>query len=70
LAVTDPVPDLLPPVLSALRGALRTELHAFLVTAQDALDELAPAEVLAGAPFETRASVYPIQQRLMQLPAN
>jgi hypothetical protein len=45
-------------------------LHAFLVTAQDALDELAPAEVLAGAPFETRASVYPIQQRLMQLPAN
>lgn len=65
-----PVPELLPPVLLALRGALRTEVHAFLVTAQDALNELAPAEVLAGAPFETRASLHPSQQRLLQLPAN
>jgi hypothetical protein len=66
----DPVPELLPPVLLALRGALRTEVHAFLITAQDALNELAPAEVLAGAPFETRASLHPSQQRLLQLPAN
>ncbi|MBT2793524.1 hypothetical protein [Paraburkholderia strydomiana] len=65
-----PVPELLPPVLLALRGALRTEVHAFLVTAQDALNELAPAELLAGAPFETRASLHPSQQRLLQLPAN
>jgi hypothetical protein len=65
-----PVPELLPPVLLALRGALRTEVHAFLVTAQDALNELAPAEILAGAPFETRASLHPSQQRLLQLPAN
>ncbi|CAE6844205.1 hypothetical protein R69658_06864 [Paraburkholderia aspalathi] len=65
-----PVPELLPPVLLALRGALRTEVHAFLVTAQDALNELAPAEVLAGSPFETRASLHPSQQRLLQLPAS
>jgi hypothetical protein len=65
-----PVPELLPPVLLALRGALRTEVHAFLVTAQDALNELAPAELLAGVPFETRASLHPSQQRLLQLPAN
>jgi hypothetical protein len=66
----DPVPELLQPVLLALRGALRTEVHAFLVTAQDALNELAPAEVLAGIPFETRASLHPSQQRLLQSPAN
>lgn len=66
----EPVPELLPPVLLALRGALRTEVHAFLVTAQDALNELAPAEVLAGAPFETRAPLHPSQQRILQLPAS
>jgi hypothetical protein len=64
------VPELLPSVLLALRGALRTEVHTFLVTAQDALNELSPAEVLAGAPFETRASLHPSQQRLLQLSAN
>ncbi|MEW6342941.1 MAG: hypothetical protein AB1704_19960 [Pseudomonadota bacterium] len=65
----DPVPELLPAVLLALQGALRTEVHAFLVTSEDALNELAPAEVLAGAPFETRTSLHSSQQRLMQLPA-
>lgn len=65
-----PVPELLQPVLLALRGALRTEVHAFLVTAQDMLNELAPAEVLAGVPFETRTSLHPSQQRLLQLVAN
>ena len=65
----EPVPELLPPVLSALRGSLRTEVHAFLVTAQDALNELAPAEVLAGVPFETRPALHQSQRRLLQLPA-
>ena len=65
----DPVPELLPSVLLALQGALRTEVHAFLVTAQDALNELAPAEMLAGVPFVTRASVHASQHRLLQLPA-
>jgi hypothetical protein len=67
---TDPVPELLQPVLLALQGALRTEVHVFLATARDRLNELAPAEVLAGTPFETRASLHPSQQRLLQLPAN
>jgi hypothetical protein len=65
----EPVPELLQPVLVALRGALRTEVHAFMVTTQDALNELAPAEVLAGAPFETRASLHASQQRLLALSA-
>jgi len=66
----EPVPELLPPVLLALRGSLRTEVHAFMVTAQDVLNELAPAEVLAGACFETRSSVHPSQERILQLPAS
>lgn len=66
----DPVPELLPSVLLALQGALRTEVHAFLVTSQDALNELAPAEVLAGVPFETRTSLHSSQQRLLQLPSS
>lgn len=65
----EPVPELLQPVLVALRGSLRTEVHAFFVTAQDALNELAPAEALAGVPFETRPSLHPSQLRLLQLPA-
>jgi hypothetical protein len=66
----EPVPDLLQPVLVALRGSLlRTEVHAFFVTAQDALNELSPAETLAGAPFETRPSLHSSQLRLLQLPA-
>jgi hypothetical protein len=65
----EPVPELLEPVLVALRGALKYEVHAFLVTAQDALNELAPAEMLAGMPFETRASLHASQHRLLGLPA-
>ena len=64
----EPVPELLQPVLFALRGSLRIEVHAFFVTGQDELNELAPAEVLAGVPFETRPSVHPSQLRLLQLP--
>ncbi|MGV7241669.1 hypothetical protein [Caballeronia sp. M23-90] len=65
----EPVPDLLPPILAALRGSIRTEIHAFLVAERDELNELAPAELLAGIPFETRAGVHASQLRLMQLPA-
>lgn len=65
----EPVPELLQPVLIALRGALRNEVHAFLVTGQDALNELAPAEVLAGTGFETRSSLHASQLRILNLPA-
>ncbi|KVE79364.1 hypothetical protein DF038_39145 [Burkholderia cepacia] len=65
----EPVPELLPPVLDALRGALTTEVHAFLVTAHDELNELSPAELLAGKPFAGRGEMHASQKRLLQLTA-
>lgn len=64
-----PVPELLPAVLSELRGSVTTEVHAFLVTARDELNELAPAELLAGKPFAGRGDLHSSQTRLLQLPA-
>ena len=64
----DPVPNLLPQVIAALRGVMQFEIHAFLVTQQDELNELSPAEVLAGLPFETRSQVLPEQGRILSLP--
>jgi len=64
----DPVPNLLPQVITALRGVMQFEIHAFLVTQQDELNELSPAEVLAGLPFETRSQVLPEQGRILSLP--
>jgi hypothetical protein len=64
----DPVPNLLPQVIAALRGVMQFEIHAFLVTQQDELNELSPAEVLAGRPFETRREVLPEQDRILSLP--
>ncbi|RDU95927.1 hypothetical protein DWV00_26880 [Trinickia dinghuensis] len=58
-----------PDVLAALRRAARTEVHAFLVTAQDPLNELSPAEMLAGMPFATRTGLHASQSRLLRLPA-
>ncbi|MGS1024124.1 hypothetical protein [Burkholderia glumae] len=65
----EPVPELLPQVLDKLRGALETEVHAFFVTERDELNELAPAEVLAGKLFEGRGSPHASQRRLLNLPA-
>lgn len=63
----DPVPSLLPHVITELRGVLQFELHAFFVTQQDDLNELSPAEMLAGLPFENRQAVSPAQERLLSL---
>lgn len=63
----DPVPSLLPHVITELRGVLQFELHAFFVTQQDDLNELSPAEMLAGLPFENRGAVSPAQARLLSL---
>ncbi|MPV69142.1 hypothetical protein [Burkholderia sp. BE17] len=64
----DPVPSLLPQVIAELRGVMQFELHAFFVTEQDELNELSPAEVLAGLPFESRHDVPPEQARMLSLP--
>lgn len=62
------VPELLPKVLDQFRGALETEIHAFFVTARDELNELAPAELLAGKLFEGRGAPHASQRRLLSLP--
>ena len=46
-----------------------TEVHAFLVTARDELNELAPAKLLAGKPFAGRGYLHSSQMRLLQPPA-
>ncbi|WP_020071107.1 hypothetical protein [Paraburkholderia caledonica] len=63
------VPELLPKILDQFRGALETEVHAFLVTARDELNELAPAELLAGKLFEGRGAPHASQRRMLNLPA-
>ncbi|WP_186033983.1 hypothetical protein [Burkholderia gladioli] len=63
------VPTVLPAVLEALQGALETEVHAFFVTARVELNELAPAELLAGKLFEGRSEPHASQRRLLLLPA-
>ncbi len=65
----EPVPELIAPVLSCLAAAPGSEVHAFWVTAADVLNELCPAELLAGLPFETRGALHPSQRALLGLPS-
>ena len=64
----DPVPDLLPPVLDKLAPSPPRATHAFFVSEADELNELSPAEVLAGLPMETRGKLHASQQRILDLP--
>jgi hypothetical protein len=66
----EPVPELIAPILSHLAERPSSEIHAFWVTAVDELNELSPAEVLAGLPFETRTDLHHSQQAMLALPAN
>lgn len=61
----DSVQESLPVVLQLLRHQPSRTIHAFWVTENPALNELSPAEVLAGIPFEKRASLHSSQQRLL-----
>ncbi|MGF6970870.1 hypothetical protein OKW43_007965 [Paraburkholderia sp. WC7.3g] len=63
------VPSHLPAVLKILHGNSRLQVNTFFMTEQDALNELCPAEVLAGIPFEDRTQIPPEQKRLPTLPA-
>jgi hypothetical protein len=65
----EPVPELIAPILACLGEKTGAELQAFWVTAVDQFNELAPAELLAGLPFESRAALHPSQQELCRLPA-
>lgn len=65
-----PVPELIAPVLAILAGQPNSEIHAFWVSSADELNELSPAEVLAGKSFATRSAVHPSQQALLDLPAS
>jgi hypothetical protein len=64
----EPVPELIAPVLSCLARQPGSEVHAFWVTGADELNELSPAELLAGLPFETRGALHASQQALLALP--
>lgn len=64
----EPVPELIGSVLEQLSTLPATQIHAFWVTRADELNELAPAEVLAGLPFETTTSLHPAQRFLLGQP--
>jgi hypothetical protein len=66
----EPVPELIAPILAYLAEQPSSEIHAFWVSARDELNELSPAEVLAGKPFETRTDVHHSQQSIVDLPSN
>ena len=60
-----PATEMLQPVLVRLGELSSSEVHAFWVTACDELNELSPAEVLAGKPFATRGPLHPSQQSIL-----
>jgi len=62
------VPSHLPPLLEILRSNSRMQVNTFFMSEQDSLNELSPAEVLAGMPFEDRRTVEPEQTRMLSLP--
>lgn len=64
----EPVPELIGSVLERLATLPSTQIHTFWVTRADELNELSPAEVLAGLPFETTTSLHPAQRFLLDQP--
>jgi hypothetical protein len=62
------VPSHLPGVLEILNRKSRIQVNSFFVSEQDALNELSPAEVLAGLAFEDRGAIAPEQSRMLSLP--
>ncbi|WP_426176448.1 hypothetical protein [Massilia sp. TWR1-2-2] len=65
----EPVPELIAPVLACLAQQAGSEVHAFWVTSADELNELAPAEMLAGCPFDIRGALHASQRTLLGLPS-
>lgn len=68
----DPVPSLIPEVMKvfASNEHYKSRMHAFFVTQLDQLNELSPAEVLAGMVFATRKDIHSSQQRFLDYPVD
>lgn len=64
-----PVPELISPVLELLGDMSSSEIHAFWVSEADELNDMSPAEVLAGRPFETRHILHTSQWAILRTPA-
>jgi hypothetical protein len=62
------VPSHLPHLLEILQSNSRMQVNTFFMSEQDSLNELSPAEVLAGMPFEDRRTVAREQARMLSLP--
>lgn len=60
-----PVPYLIKKILPHLSEKPGSEIHIFWTGQCDELNELSPAEVLAGMPYETRESVDECQRNYM-----
>lgn len=63
------VPELLAPMLRLMKALPPSEVHAFWVTPVDEFDDLSPAELLAGKPFETRPLLTDVQRAHLMQPA-
>jgi hypothetical protein len=61
------VGSVMPLVLDVLRRRAGVEIHAFFVSAREDLNDLSPAELLTGLPFESRLDLFPAQTRLLSL---
>jgi hypothetical protein len=62
-----PVSDILPEVLSLLRERGESYVHARMISEEDSLNELSPAEVLAGRPFSACTELHPMQAAMLEL---
>lgn len=60
-----PVPYLIRKILPHFSEKPGAEIHAFWTAQRDELNELSPAEVLAGMPYETREFVDECQKKYM-----
>lgn len=65
-----PAPELIAPVLGILDDMPSSEIHAFWVGEAEQLNDMSPAEVLTGLPFETRQTVHKSQWTILRLPSN
>lgn len=66
----EPVPELIGPILRILEDQPSSEIHAFWVCSCDELNELSPAEMLAGKPYESRGVLESSQLRYLNLPTS